>query len=935
MTMKKFMKYTHILIGIVLLFCGCSEDVFLPSDQEGDNVIMSLSYSDVSPKEVVVNTRATDAEERHLDNLYIYIFNANGQLKGFKAITKAEALNQETSSSKHGTINGILTKTGASYIYAVANINTGLYPVTTTTNGIFEEGKLPINLDEEKAQAGQYNITLDQLKSLTFNRNKENTIQISSAFLMSGSIQNGKQVTINKDGSISGNDNAIKLNRIVSKVRVTFKAAKAVKDTIRSFKLSTYDIMNISMDGKLIGKADGNQVNAPSSKGFSNITGTAPGVNDIDNLGRSFFEFYLPENMENAKYNVDNWNAREEDNQTTPKVFTNAPENGTYVVLKGKYEETVKGVSRSADVTYYVHLGDCTADVNDYNVERNCKYTFHVTIAGVDKIIVEAKKEGNEQPGAEGVVMEYGSAGRSIILDSHYDYMVMRFYQDDIKELKKEGKGYYYQVYVLGNNTNPINVGASITGKEEDDKKIDTSWIEFATGNSTYDETGKNMKGTACAYPGLGKTDDIETFLKKLYDHADDANSNNSFWNGTDSKSRKYIDATCFVSENYYKNMNWDKYVNDVPKRAFYVANAVQVSEDGRSVYAITQYGLQQYNIQTFYDRSQADKVIAYGCETINDEEGQKFTDNGGNSRAQYQSNGTDQWNGRANMLKDINTNSFTWKDVASNKSLVKACMSRNRDLNGDGKITEDEIRWYAPAIHQYIGLWIGEEIISTESKLFNKSTDILNVVGNSLEPASGTRMLYYTSTKGVNTYFSEEGLATTNHNDKYPATYIRCIRNLASNDEGYSKDPSKYYSYDEKTKLVKLDKVDNKALNITGDQGELNAHTERSEGNKPASEFYIASNTYGNFTQQKVVEGSAKCNGNYTEGSKTWRVPNQRELSMMFLIDPNYIQQTYCRTKFSNENFRHSWTYDNGIFTMDVGKWNTPGLIRCISVKK
>lgn len=940
MTMKKFMKYTNILIGIVLLFCGCSEEIFTPSDLEGDNVIMSLSYSDVSPKEVVVNTRATDAEEKRLDNLYIYIFNASGQLKGFKAIEDASKLNQNTSSTNKEEINGIMTKSGASYIYAVANINTGLYPISTS-DGEVVAGKLPIGLNEIGAQNGEYAFTLKDLKDLMFNRNEPGTIQISSAFLMSGAVQNGNQVTINKDGSISNGDKAIKLSRIVSKVKFTIKAAKAEKDTVRSFKLSTYDIMNISMKGKLVGKMDGNQVTAPSSDNFSNITGGVRGVNDVDlTTGTEFFEFYIPENLENCKSNVGNWNAREDDSQSNPKVFTNAPEHGTYVVLNGQYEEVVKGITRTADVTYYVHLGDCSVDVNNYDVERNSKYTYNVTVAGVDKIIVEAKKEGNEQPGAEGVVMEYGSAGKTLVLDSHYDYMVMRFFQKDIKELKKEGKGYYYQVYALGKHTNPINVGASVTGKDEKDLLIDTSWIEFATGTSVYSESSSE-KGQACNYPGINNTDNIEKFLQKLYNHADDAANDKSFWKGEGND--RYIDATCFVNENYYSNLAWNQYVNDAPKRAFYVANAVRVSQDGRSVYATTQYGLQQYNIQTFYDRSKAGNIVAYGCETINDEEGKGFTDSGGTSRSE--SYGSDKWDGRTNMLKDMfefssktgvisTTPRYTWKQLENNKSLIKACMSRNRDLNGDGIISKDEVRWYAPAIHQYIGLWIGEEIISTESKLFNKSTDILNVVGSSQEPAAGTRMLYYTSTQGTNTFFSEEGLATANHSSTYPATYVRCIRNLQSNAEGYDQTPSKYYSYNDETKLAQLDKVDTKALNITGEQGELNAHTERSEGNKPASAFYIAPENYGSFTQKQVVEGTGKCNGNYTKNGRTWRVPNQRELSMMYLLGTD-IKGTYCRTKFSNEKFRHSWTYDNDIFTMDVNKWNTNGSIRCISVKK
>ena len=935
--MKKYINISYLLASLFVLLTACSEEIFSPNTL-GDNVTLSLSYSDVSPKEIKVNTRATDAEERHLNNLYIYIFDANGKLKGFKAIEGETNLDQNTNNSKKAEINGIKTRAGESYIYAVANVNTGLYPVATST-GTIESGKLPIGLDEEYAQAGKYNFTLDQLKSLKFIRAKEDEIQISSAFLMSGAVLNGNLVTITESGAVSGGDDAIKLSRIVSKVRFTIKAASGNN---RKFTLSNYGIKNISMNGGLIGKADGNEeVTSPSSNTYSDRTGLVRGTNDKDANGAEFFEVYLPENLQQAKNPVKDWHAREDDSESLDKKFTNAPEYGTYVVLNGKYEESVNGVNRTADVTYYVHLGDCSVDKNDYNVERNCKYTFNVTVAGVDKIIVEANKKGNEQPGAEGVIMEYGKAGKTLQLDSHYDYMVMRFYQKDIKELKKDGLGYYYQVYALGKHTGAMNVAHGTTGNLND---VDTSWIEFAinNGNSQSEySTKSNEKGTPCNYPGIGKTYTIEKFLKELYDNAE----TDSYWT-KGSGTNRYIDATCFVSENYYSNLNWNEYVNDVSKRSFYVANAVEISKDTRSVYATTQYGLQQYNIQTFYDRRQAGSVVAYGCETINDEEGKNFSVKGGNPNSTNNKAKT-EWNGRINMLKDISINS-AWANIASNKSLEIACLSRNRDLNGNGKIDEDEIRWYAPSMDQYAGLWIGEEVLSTESKLFNKETSILTTQGEN------GRMLYYTSTGKQNTFFSEEGMATNNFNssssNEYPPKYVRCIRNLKSKDIGYAETPDKYYSFNSGTNLVKLDKVDAKALETTTEQGELNSHEERSELNKPASAFYIAPDVlnkgYENKkvngilqqvligpTQEEVVNGTYKCSGNYSEGNKTWRVPNQREMSIMFLLGSKYIDGTYCRTKFSNFNFRKSWTFAD-VYTMS-DHWSTPGSIRCISVAK
>ena len=813
---------------------------------------------------------------------------------------------------------------------------------------------MPIKLDEDRARAGEYPFTLNDLKALKFQRNVDDQISITDAFLMSGAVNSGRIVNINTAGKVTSdetNDNAIRLSRIVSKVKFTIKVYKG-DDVKRSFKLANYDIMNIARNGTLIGSIDSNDKKPISNDtDVSNIKGLTLGVNDVDKTtGAEYFEAYLPENLQNAKHDVKVQAKREDDNKSNPKEFINAPKYGTYVVLKGKYEETTKdGSTITADVTYYVHLGDCSEKPNDYNVERNCKYTFNITVAGVNKIIVEAKKEGNDQPGAEGVVLKYGNTGKNLTLDSHYEYMVMRFYKADIKKLKDSKLGYYYQVYALGKKTEPINVKDEANTEEHQQKLngVDTKWIEFAiTGRnkskSIYGDENDG-RGTPCDYPGTSETMDIETFLKLLYDKADD----NSFWtNG------EYIDATCFVSENYYSNLTWDQYVNNVDKRAFYVANNVWVSEDTRSVYAEAQYGLTQHNIQTFYDRSQAGSVTAYGCETINDEE-KSDGDSDFNLNDQVEgSNGNDPWDGRANMKQDIfryGTPVKTWDDLKNTKdklyySLRIACMRRNRDLNGDGKISENEMRWYAPATQQYAGLWIGEQILSKESKLFKKSTTELD--------NDSKRMVYYSSTKDAESFLSEEGMATGNYNSStspYRPKYVRCIRNLKSGTIGYDQRPDEYFSYDSSTKTVTLNKVDQDALNITGEQRELNDHTEREEGNKPAQKFTIAASKWNtNYkdkgttiepTAENVYTGKYQCYGHYGENKDThwrdthWRVPNQRELCIMTMVAPDDVRNTACRTQFSNMNFRQSWTYNiNNIVTMSLS--GVSG-VRCIKVLK
>ena len=120
--MKKVMKLAYLLMGVALLLSSCSEDIFPGGSESNEDVTISLAYSDVSPRDIVVNSRATDAEERHLDNLYIYIFDGNGNLKGYKGIEGEAKLNQNTNIYNKQEITGIKTRSGESYILSLIHI---------------------------------------------------------------------------------------------------------------------------------------------------------------------------------------------------------------------------------------------------------------------------------------------------------------------------------------------------------------------------------------------------------------------------------------------------------------------------------------------------------------------------------------------------------------------------------------------------------------------------------------------------------------------------------------------------------------------------------------------------------------------------------------------------------------------------------------------
>lgn len=954
MKVNNYILYT--LLAVASMLSSCSENLFEPTNGSGKEVTLNLSYSDDTPKQVTL-TRATEAEERHLDNLYIYVFDANGRLKGFKAIEGEGNLDQETSNTHRGSVQ-VKTLSGSSYIFAVANISTGLYPVETGHG----DGQLPIDFNETDVQKGlETEFTMQKFLNLPFVRNNSATLQISSSFLLSGSCNNGNAVDISTAGAVTGGDdaNVIKLRRVVAKIRFNI-GVKSDDGVTRTFSPSSYTVVNAAMRGPLVSgkQSSANQVyvTTQSSDNFSTNTANF-NPNYVEN-SKNYFEVYIPANEQTALKELpagSDQAMREDDSQSDPKVFTYAPKYGTYLMIKGEYSEVATGRNYSAETTYYVHLGDFNTDINDYSVERNYAYTYNVTVAGVSKIIVEAQKEGNTQPAAEGDVLDI-STGRNFNLDSHYEDCVMRFYQKDAQNLYTEtGRSFMFQVRALGGKTSLCYYDAS--GFHGDYNGVDPSWIEFVAGG-TYatSSTGTRAgRGTPVDYPGKGASTiyNIKDFVKLLYDNV----NSTSFWTGGYG-SNKYIDVTCFLDENYYPDLTWDKYTNNAGARSFYLADDIDISTDDRSSYAKVVYGVHQYAIQTVYNADKASSVVAYGCETINNEEefGTNTTYLGTHATVSAPTNGQDAfyqqfapttsgyYRPTTTYKKWSSYSSYSSSSSSSSRYFRTACISRNRDLNGDGNIDADEVRWYTPTLSQVSGLWLGESVLSTQSRLFNGSTANLTYGSNNY------RKIYFTATAAASAYFSEEGMATgyAETGDWKPQN-LKCVRTLKSNDDGagYATQPDDYYTVSGNT--VDMSNMDKDALNITGEQGELQSHNERDEADKIASKFTIAtsnltsSSSYysRNITVANVVDGTVKCSNLYSQDSKTWRVPNHRELMVMVLVKGmSNLAGCVSRTLFSNQSFRYTWYINSNNVQLLDPSTNTSAIpsyayIRCISVEQ
>ena len=120
--------------------------------------------------------------------------------------------------------------------------------------------------------------------------------------------------------------------------------------------------------------------------------------------------------------------------------------------------------------------------------------------------------------------------------------------------------------------------------------------------------------------------------------------------------------------------------------------------------------------------------------------------------------------------------------DAYMQNAIFTTCLSRNRDLNGNGVIDDNELRWYMPAVNEYIRIGMGANAIPNEAQLYVGDKSALTVDGY---PSSfiSNGALYHTSTYGgakVTFWAVEKGSygdqMSTYNGGRY---MIRCIRIL------------------------------------------------------------------------------------------------------------------------------------------------------------
>lgn len=463
---------------------------------------------------------------------------------------------------------------------------------------------------------------------------------------------------------------------------------------------------------------------------------------------------------------------------------------------------------------------------------------------------------------------------------------------------------------------------------------------------------------------------------------------------GDDDPLGPKIAMTVFVNEFYYDEHPithqtdptlWKRFVNQ-HDRTMHILCDSNASTDMESSATGSVITIQQKSIKTIYNTELDYTALttAWGTESVQEyAEVKTYNVNAGTHTDSGKN--TDPENGRANSVFEwglapdgVTVKTITgikseqyWRtyldyEVENNipqlednyKSLRYICMSRNRDNNGDGKITKDEIRWYTASIRQLNGLFVGNGLLDPSSRLYNRSAS----QQLSTEKADWTQLIvsstnYGSASHGPIVLFAHEGLSTSSYkqvNNDWGTwntlrTYgVRCVRNLGTDaDADLNVIPENFIQHEEIADghhVFTCTHLNEAALRDYN-SGELTYADEKSPQNQLYKKFETSPNTINHglmgFTAfNNKIESNNKSSVQAGICPQGYRVPSQIEMTMMKLYDADvsFDQNTRTYWSFGNIALPTGYKSNHSGFTLLSGGNMTiddtyayPTSVRCV----
>lgn len=857
MKMKKNMYNLLFLLAVVLL-SACQDDLNQAGRTVDEGLPARLKLAIKVPSaDQVVSSRGIYDYESEVKELALIMFERSGR-KVFLNLSdnlthKAYTNGDEEVSALTQTGGRIYTLahdierddlSGEYMIYAIANWSSPFCGLSETELQNMSEEDLNNAIAANESYATM--LSGDQRLPMTYK---------SSDYV---AVKNLPEDATEEDGTTLD----ISLRRITSHIIFKFRNSET-SEKKPNFVPTSYTIYNLPRNAYLVCKGK-NGIGYNKLEDDENSSETILVYNQTESLPipGDELEFFMLENVQDNKdisayEDRDKW--RE---QNGTKVFSNAPSNATYIVVKGEYSDT----ENFGEVSYTIHLGNFSgtnyansvSGTGNFTVNRNEKHTYTVTIKGVDSIITEATNEqedGGDKPGAEGEITTI-SEGTNFVLDAHYETIMLSFPFDE-----KCNRANIIVKTPFDNGEYKLTDGNTFAS-------TDYQWIHFMAPPSIdrfpiytsgaavdIDVFALKLSEAYNEYAERIVTDNQETVIsdlnKKGYPFTLEKKTDN------ENNTRIYVYSAAFVDEYFYEGKSWPEFV-DQDNRIIILNPAANVSEDKYSIYhADYIFHVAQRSIKTTYAHNGS--VNAFGIETWNETGKSQF------GYPVYES--SDPMNGYLNTATLLGGTWFSdeMKTVTgyfvspstNNKDNhiyananefpgYQACLTRNRDENGNGVIDEGELKWYLPALEQYTTIWMGRDRLLEDTRLFTEE-DMDNLSNDENSEYYWNKVnLWSSSPDKYRVYWPAEGASFGDEKDGQPNLGVRCVRNLLSTTA-----PMDLITDGESRRnenVILVTGASPNSMRTTSMTGEYTGgHTERQADNRLYAAFEVAQDVIGN----------------------------------------------------------------------------------------
>ena len=692
--MNRYTKiFSRLLPALMLIMTACNDDIDMPATvdgPEGEDTTISLTIQ--APEMSHLESRAdmTTDEANSVRSLWVGIYSyatsrstlSDGNNSGLLLQNGQHGFTSGNKSHTRYTLTGINTKSGRSYIVAVANPDLN-YGYTMDANGKLGAKS---KLSDLLAQAD----TWDKFQSIVIEREPFQNAAVlgvpnNSPLPMSGIYVDNENLTHPDDWTkvepyqIPLSKNGLNLKGSIH-LRRPFTQVKfnvSVSEDIVSFDVESYRVYNVPTYGWLyersqsddltnrIDYANAGDAMQPIVDDNTNYKPSLvyPSTNITENNGVYSFDFWMMENKRTGRADFcTDYQKREREYKNADGTNSGVYESlcptaeptlnnlATYVEIRGTltYKNgnnvenpsqipegegagTLPGnvASRTVEATYKVHLGYAVGNnegekARDFNNYRNSIYTYNVTVRSANSIIVEAFRIGDNpelQPGAEGVVTDV--TDNLFECDAHPEVFNIYLTTEEIANFSFTMRSYYnnQEIVIYQQKKDENGVQKNNIPERGDDNFKFYNWIELVpTGLTAQTEVNKNR---IKEFPNLARNPNWKTQTaaqRGFYYPGELAGSGL-----TGQYFTVYVNEHAYVprygDDNWGNEVgnNWHAYVNTTRPRQAWFNVSQETSKDGQNVYYRSKYALSQRSIQTYYNMGNNTVATALGLEHVNE----------------------------------------------------------------------------------------------------------------------------------------------------------------------------------------------------------------------------------------------------------------------------------------------------------------------------